>query len=175
MSPGNMASLVLGALCAVMLSACSGEAAMPFRQFQEVTQTTTAAMTPTAPTTLPPRQCVLNGVEYPIGAIIRPPSDPCRVCYCIEPGIIHCRRTTRTTCPAELPQPCVDFVLGYQPGQCCPSRTCPNGRNCRNPDGGSPIPDGQAVIVNGQLCYCLVAMLPSGTYNTEVMCPVTSP
>ncbi|XP_066283691.1 uncharacterized protein [Branchiostoma lanceolatum] len=170
-----MSPLVVAVLCTVLLSACSGDAARPYRQFQAVTQATTWTTTTATTTTLgaPPPYCEHDGVMYPVGAHV-PSSDPCATnCHCQYSGNLACSWIKSTRTCLVRPSPCVDAVTVYDPAQCCPTQTCPNGRNCRNPTGGSPIPEGQSVNVNGQQCYCFVTTSPSGTYNTEVLCPIT--
>ncbi|CAH1264530.1 Hypp3019 [Branchiostoma lanceolatum] len=168
-----MASPVVVVLCAVLLSACSGDAARPYRQFEAVTQkTSTWPTTTTRAPTIPPH-CEHDGVIYPVGASA-PSSDPCaHYCVCESHGHIQCIYSKSPRTCYVYPSPCVDPADVYDPDRCCPTQTCPNGRNCRNPNGGSPIPEGQSVNVNGQQCYCFVTTSPSGTYNTEVLCPIT--
>ncbi|XP_035676604.1 uncharacterized protein LOC118415853 [Branchiostoma floridae] len=163
-----MASLV-SILCSVVLSACLSEAGRPYRQFQEVTQTTrpTTLEPITITTTTPEPFCMQDGVAYPVGASV-PISDAChRRCKCYSFGVI-CEWYYESWGPD---MPCVDVIS-------CPnnSRLCPNGPNCHNPNGGAPIPDGQSVVVNGQQCYCLVTAIGYNGegYSKEVFCPVTS-
>ncbi|CAH1264531.1 Hypp3020 [Branchiostoma lanceolatum] len=117
----DMSSPVVGVLCAALLSACSGDAARPYRQFQAVTQTTTWQTTTPWPwtTTTSPPGCLAN---YAIGETI--------------PGYINCP-------------------------------------NCGNPHGGSPIPEGQFVEVNGEQCYCTSWM--QNPPRPSIVCPSTAP
>ncbi|XP_078594869.1 uncharacterized protein LOC144872484 [Branchiostoma floridae x Branchiostoma japonicum] len=134
-------------LCAVLLSACVAHAGRPARQFEEVKPDQAA--------------CMQDGVSYPIGASV-PDDDPCTFgCFCASPGNIICAVAKSPRSCAFYQPVCVDAVHVHDPSQCCPTMDCPNGPNCPNPIGDSPIPEGQAVYVEGERCYCAMGGRPA--------------
>ncbi|KAK3088630.1 hypothetical protein FSP39_021499 [Pinctada imbricata] len=69
-----------------------------------------------------PATCEYNGKQYPVGSF---QPNPCQPCQCTSSGRAYC-----AVVDCFFTQ-CVDYV--HDKNQCCP--TCPNGRNCRAPDG----------------------------------------
>ncbi|XP_078679344.1 uncharacterized protein LOC144914998 isoform X2 [Branchiostoma floridae x Branchiostoma belcheri] len=138
-----MGSLVVSALCAVLLSSCLGEADRPYRQFEVVTPVTTAVTTTAHP------GC---GTQYPIFKTI--PRTQCFTgCWCDSNGQLYCVR--REWNDDRCHPSCYHAVAVFDP--CCSSGTgyeCPNGPNCHNPHGGPPIPEGQTMYVNLEQCNC---------------------
>ncbi|XP_076464742.1 von Willebrand factor C domain-containing protein 2-like [Babylonia areolata] len=88
-----------------------------------------------------PTGCTWQGKHYPEGHSFSP--DPCTSCQC-SGGQAMC-----AVMDCMMPA-CVDMV--HSPDQCCP--TCPNGPNCRAPD-GTIIPAGQEVKIDSSTtCRC---------------------
>ncbi|KAL8583305.1 hypothetical protein ACOMHN_057591 [Nucella lapillus] len=102
---------------------------------------------------LPPQiqsGCMHEGKWYPEGSF---QANPCSPCQCqggrVFCAIVYC-----------FPPPCVDAVR--KPDHCC--STCPNGANCRAPD-GSVISAGQSVQINADTtCSC-----PGGGHHMGFM------
>ncbi|KAK7471543.1 hypothetical protein BaRGS_00035823 [Batillaria attramentaria] len=92
-------------------------------------------------TTPPAGGCQYRGNTYPEGSF-RP--NPCSPCMC-RAGEVHC-----AIVDCFMP-PCVDPQ--QVEGQCCP--VCPNGPNCRAPD-GTIVKDGETVEISpGTRCHCV--------------------
>ncbi|KAL8597423.1 hypothetical protein ACOMHN_050921 [Nucella lapillus] len=107
----------------------------------------------------PPSQCTWNGHVIPEGHRFEP--DPCTSCQC-QHGLTTCMQSA-----CALPD-CVDFVR--DPNQCCP--VCPNGGNCRAPD-GTIVPEGQEVTIStSQACRCRHTGLFGGR---EAVCDLVGP
>ncbi|ESO97216.1 hypothetical protein LOTGIDRAFT_174500 [Lottia gigantea] len=86
--------------------------------------------------------CTFEGKTYSNNEVID--TDPCRPLQCIEGEvpllIIEC-----------VNAPCADYEV--QSGDCC--ATCPNGPNCRLPDGTLMPGDETRTLVDGRDCFCL--------------------
>ncbi|CAH1264529.1 Hypp3018 [Branchiostoma lanceolatum] len=158
-SPDSMASLPAGVLCAVVLFACSGDAAKLPRQFEGVNS----------------GQCVQDGVAYPVGASVPDVDDnPCSFdCLCYSNGNIACNHWI---CFMET-VPCVDAVPVNNPTEqqlCCNTKICPNGPNCRDYSSGQIIPAGQTVTVNGAQCRCPFHGLEAVCFRTTTTATTTT-
>eukprot|EP00916_Digyalum_oweni_P015450 GHVL01025287.1.p1 GENE.GHVL01025287.1~~GHVL01025287.1.p1 ORF type:complete len:145 (+),score=10.02 GHVL01025287.1:84-518(+) len=108
--------------------------------------------------TTPKPGCLWGGKMWPAGQQFKP--NPCTFCNCVD---------GRAACAVAdcAPPQCVDYVR--DPNQCCPK--CPNGSNCRAPD-GTIIPAGKNVHINANtVCSCA----GSGGFmmTSDALCSVT--
>nr|XP_022328347.1 von Willebrand factor C domain-containing protein 2-like [Crassostrea virginica] len=87
------------------------------------------------------KTCLYDGTVYPKGSF-KP--SLCKECICSENGDVQC---TDIEC---FIYPCVDKV--HKPGDCCPM--CPNGQNCKAPD-GTVIRFGEEYVMSENVvCVC---------------------
>ncbi|ESP05448.1 hypothetical protein LOTGIDRAFT_228029 [Lottia gigantea] len=86
--------------------------------------------------------CTRNGKTYKVGEKVR--DNPCQPCFCSEGGLMACM-----VIDCMMPN-CADYVRN--PDQCC--STCPNGPNCRLPDGTLMSADKPHVMADGSVCQC---------------------
>ncbi|XP_076454518.1 von Willebrand factor C domain-containing protein 2-like [Babylonia areolata] len=109
----------------------------------------------TIPLATKPSGCMYQGKWYPEGEF-KP--DPCSPCHCFE------GRAVCAIVDCFFPAPCVDAVR--DPDQCCP--VCPNGPNCRAPD-GQVITAGQHVQINEDTtCSCPQNHGGFGSFNAAL-------
>lgn len=87
------------------------------------------------------KSCTYEGIEYPPGSF---KTHDCKECVCTDEGEVEC---TETKC---FDYPCVDKVR--QPGNCCPM--CPNGQNCKAPDGTVVRYEEEYVMSENVVCVC---------------------
>ncbi|XP_048754813.2 brorin-like [Ostrea edulis] len=85
--------------------------------------------------------CYYQGSYHPVGPFS---PSPCEDCHCPTSGKVIC---AITDC---FITPCVDAV--HEKDKCCP--TCPNGPNCKAPD-GHIIKIGETYHMNSYtICHC---------------------
>uniref|UniRef100_A0A8W8MMY7 VWFC domain-containing protein n=1 Tax=Magallana gigas TaxID=29159 RepID=A0A8W8MMY7_MAGGI len=87
------------------------------------------------------RNCTYKGIEYPPGSF---KTHDCKECVCAGDGEMEC---TETKC---FDYPCVDKVR--RPGDCCPM--CPNGQNCKAPDGTVVRYEEEYAMSENVVCVC---------------------
>merc|ERR1712154_120619 len=112
----------------------------------------------------PVRQtCTWGGHTFQPGETYSP--DPCTNCTCEGHGRPMCAMM------ACMMPACVDAV--HDPTMCCP--VCPNGENCRGPN-GEVIPAGKDVNVgHGVTCRCADSNHGFMASGSDAMCTLPGP
>ncbi|KAK3088755.1 hypothetical protein FSP39_023368 [Pinctada imbricata] len=98
-------------------------------------------------------RCLHNGKTYQVGSF---QPSPCEHCQCTSTGRAFC---AIADC---FITPCVDSI--HDPTKCCP--VCPNGPNCRAPDGTIIKKGEKHTTADGSLCQCQTSF----SFSHEAIC-----